>query len=188
MGKGNDCLNKTDDVQRCRLTNGLRCVVHSLVMVEVNFSISPLKKSDVNDWLPAWRATTSSPSKATSVGVATTPLSLAKSVHSPQHLESVMVIKPSQPSTLESWPFRIGRGCSLLERRDGFVGCSWFLSDGCWWGSITSGNGRSRLRFSRRGFRLCLGGCCRRWRSGSGRWHWQAWGSAHPSRTSSTPP
>ena len=165
MGKGKDCLNKTDDVQRCRLTNGLRCVVHSLVMVEVNFSISPLKKSDVNDWLPAWRSTTSSPSKATSVGVATTPLSLAKSVHSPQHLESVMVIKPSQPSTLESWPFRIGRGGSLLERRDGFVGCSWFLLESCWLGSITSGNGRSRLRCSRRGFRLCLGWCCRRWRS-----------------------
>ncbi len=58
MGKAKDCLNKTDDVRRCRLTNGLRCVVHSLVMVEVNFSISPLKKSDVNDLLPAWRATT----------------------------------------------------------------------------------------------------------------------------------
>ena len=53
MGNGKDCLNNTDDFQRCRLTNGLRCVVHSLVIVEVNFSISLLKKSEVNDWLPA---------------------------------------------------------------------------------------------------------------------------------------
>ena len=65
-----------------------------LGMVEVNVSTSPLKKSEVNDWLPAWRTTTSPPSKATSVGVATRPLSLAKSVHSPQQLELVMLSIP----------------------------------------------------------------------------------------------